>query len=190
MRSRRRRAKGGRGSKKPGYLDARGVPPTKERRARGAVVRSRASVGGELEREVWRAGGRDWLRGQCVRGNLTKRQFAAALGFEDAYAAHHVTESIRSALDPDAIAARMADARSAVAATGMTDRRLAMRRTFADIQRRVGASGVRFLEAVIVEGRRPRDVVPELTGVDGANDKQVAMGYLRLWLNEVSEILS
>ena len=57
-------------------------------------------VAGERRRGVGAGGlagrGRDWLRGQCVRGSLTKWQFAAR-SFRDAYAAHHVWDrSIRS----------------------------------------------------------------------------------------------
>ncbi|PKR55417.1 hypothetical protein [Thalassospira marina] len=163
--------------------------PTNARRRQGAVSVGMAMVDGQPQ-QVWQTGGRDWLAGQVSRGNITQKQFDAALSFEEAHAAYHGTEAIRSTLDDEVIAMKMARGASTKPSSGMNDRQLEARRAYSALSKRLGDPCLGFLIAVVVDGRRPADVVPGITGTVTAADGKIGIGFLRMALNEVIEITS
>ncbi len=163
--------------------------PTPERESHGKVTHGVMAVEGNVQKLVWRAGGKDWLLAQYNRSNLTKSQFGAAVDFEVAHAAYHQTEGTRSFLDPDVLAMKMINGASTKAATGMSDTQLDARKAYRSIMNKLGDSGVKFLVAVVIDGREPRHIVAELTGTSRADDNKTGMGYLRMWLNDVREVL-
>ncbi|WP_286888690.1 hypothetical protein [Thalassospira sp.] len=163
--------------------------PTPERESHGKVTHGVMAVEGNVQQMVWRAGGKDWLLAQYNRSNLTKSQFGAAVDFEVAHAAYHQTEATRSFLDPDVLAMKMINGASTKAATGMSDTQLDARKAYRSIMNKLGDSGVKFLVAVVIDGREPRNAVPAMTGVATKSDDRVGMGMLRYLLNEVEEVL-
>lgn len=163
--------------------------PTPERESHGKVTHGVLAVEGNVQKLVWRAGGRDWLLAQYNRSNLTKEQFGAAVDFEEAHAAYHQTDSVRSGIDPEVLAMKAIRGASTKGATGMNDTQLDARKAYRSIMKKLGDSGVKFLVAVVIDGREPRNAVPDMTGKKTKSDDRVGMGMLRYLLNEVEEVL-
>lgn len=163
--------------------------PTPERESHGKVTHGVMAVEGNVQKLVWRAGGKDWLLTQFKNNKLSKEHLGAAIDFEVAHAAYHQTEATRSFLDPDVLAMKMIHGASTKASTGMNDRQLDARKAYRKLMKGIRRRGMEFLVAVVIDGRRPENVTASMTGVATKSDDRIGMGMLRYLLNEVEEVL-
>ncbi|WP_417244304.1 hypothetical protein, partial [Celeribacter sp.] len=123
------------------------------------------------------------------RDKLTRDQMAAALDFEVSYAMCAKTDSVRSMLDPEVLAMKAIGGASTKASTGMNDVQLEARQNYHKIRSAVGKAGIVFLEAVVIDGVAPAKMVAKLTGKIQSSDNLTGMAYLRMWLNDVAEVV-
>ena len=170
---------------------ARGTRPTAERGEQGPVKLCVIPGDKGVNQMVWRASGRDWLQTQCNRGNLTRDQFSAAMTFEEAHSAYHGTDSIRSGIDPEALAMRAIGGASTKGSTGMNDDQLADRMNYkamkAIMLSEYGQMGLMFLVAIIIDGWQPKDWIARLDGREQAtgDDGKEGIRQLRRYLERL-----
>ncbi|PKR56360.1 hypothetical protein [Thalassospira lohafexi] len=168
---------------------AQGTRPTPERMNQGRVTRAVIPGDKGVNQMIWRASGRDWLMEQFNRDKLTKDQMAAALDFEVSYAMCAKTDGIRSGIDPETLAIRAIRGASTKPSSGMNDDQLDARAKYHKIKSAVGKAGIMFLEAVVIDGVAPAKMVAKLTGKIQSSDNLTGMAYLRMWLNDVAEVV-
>ncbi|MEQ9347722.1 MAG: hypothetical protein RIG26_14880 [Thalassospira sp.] len=174
-----------RAKKITGYLQAKGVQPTQERRQHGAVYEGLTVVDGDLSQPVWQTGGRDWLKTAKSNEWLTTQQHDTALMFEEIWVGCMNAESIRSSLNPETILMKMIHGASTKNASGLNDGPLFFIGRMKRIHAKIGEAGIRFLTGVICEGKQPRAMVPVMTGTVTNADNKIGLGFLRHLLNEV-----